>query len=68
MPAAAAAAITAGHMIKFSEHAVYIFLIIVNAFNQFSSRTGKWIFFFAGNQLIKGPETVIAQAAVKCFG
>lgn len=68
MAAAAAAAITAGHMIEFSEHAVYIFLVVMNAFNQFSARTGKWIFFFAGNQLIKGPEAVIAQATIKCFG
>jgi hypothetical protein len=35
--------------------------------HQFPARTGKRIFFFAGNQLVQGLETVIAKAAIKRF-
>jgi hypothetical protein len=53
MPATAAAAIAAGNMIKFREYPVGPFAVIMNAFDQFSARTGKRILFFAGNQLIQ---------------
>jgi hypothetical protein len=68
MPATAAAAISAGHMIKFREHTVSIFQIIMNTFNKFSSQPRKRIFFFTGNELINGLQAIITQAIIKCFG
>jgi hypothetical protein len=68
MAAAAAAAITAGHMIKFRKHPVDIFFIIMNSFNQFSPQARKRIFFFPGNELIQGKQAVITYATIKGFG
>jgi hypothetical protein len=73
MPAATAAAISAGDMIKFRKNAVSIFHIIVNAFGKFSSESGKWIFLLSGNKLFNGQQAIITETTIKgtgkiCFG
>jgi hypothetical protein len=73
MPAATAAAISAGDMIKFRKNAVSFFHIIMNSFGKFSSEPGKWIFFLSGNKLFNGQQTIIAETIIKgfrkiCFG
>jgi hypothetical protein len=73
MPAATAAAISAGDMIKFRKNAVSIFHIIMNAFGKFSSEPGKWIFFLSGNKRFNGHQAIITKTTIKgarkiCFG
>jgi hypothetical protein len=47
-------------MIEFSEYAVPVFHIIMNAFNQISSPARERKFFFPRHQFIERKETAIA--------
>jgi hypothetical protein len=68
MAAATAAAVPAGHVIKFRKHAVDIFFIIVDSFNQFAPQAGKRIFLLPGNQFFKGQQAIVTYATVKSLG
>jgi hypothetical protein len=52
MPASAATTISPGQEIKFSEHAVFTFVIIVYSLYQVSSPAGKRVFLFLRNQIV----------------
>ncbi len=65
MPAATAAAIPAGDMIKFRKNAVSIFYIKVDAFGKFSSDAWKRVFFFSGNKLFNRHKAIITETTIK---
>jgi hypothetical protein len=68
MPASAATAISPGDMIKFREHPIYIFIIIVNAFHQLAPSSGKRELLFTRNQFIQGLQAFVTKTIIKCFG
>jgi hypothetical protein len=68
MPAPAATTISPGQEIKFSEYAVFSFVIIVYSLNQVSPAARKRVFLFLRNQIVQCNQAIIAKAIIECSG